>query len=119
MQRTVLVLALLGMTLSGNAREFPADEHGNVNVNVIDRQVIVNDQVVDTLEPGEAISVGNIDVDMDDDAMESDLDHEIEVDLDDDEISVDMGEEGISVDVDDEISVDMKGLIGDLIGGDE
>ncbi|MCH9739780.1 MAG: hypothetical protein K0U38_02925, partial [Epsilonproteobacteria bacterium] len=113
-RKSLALSIVLLFTLVIEAREYPTDKNGNVNVNVIDRQVIVNDKVVDVLEPGEPIEV-----DVDDIGVDLD-DEKIGVDVEDD-VSVRMGRD-IAVDVDDEISVNLGGLgdfVGSIIGDDD
>jgi len=60
MRTTLLPLVLISMvftTLVASAKDYTVDRSGNLNVNVIDRQVIVNDKVVGTVDEGEPITI--------------------------------------------------------------
>jgi hypothetical protein len=127
-QEIIGLIFSIGMILTStsllNAKEYPRDRNGNVNVNIIDGVVVANDRVESVIHQDETIS---IDVDGDtyeDYGVSVDDEVDIQVDsagygisVDNDEISVDIGHGGIGINVDDEISVDIGGLldIGSLI----
>ena len=127
-QEIIGLIFSIGMILTStsllNAKEYPRDRNGNVNVNIIDGVVVANDRVESVIRQDETIS---IDVDGDtyeDYGVSVDDEVDIQVDsagygisVDNDEISVDIGHGGIGINVDDEISVDIGGLldIGSLI----
>jgi hypothetical protein len=110
-QEIIGLIFSIGMILTStsllNAKEYPRDRNGNVNVNIIDGVVVANDRVESVIRQDETISI-----DVDGDTYE-----DYGVSVDDDEISVDIGHGGIGINVDDEISVDIGGLldIGSLI----
>jgi hypothetical protein len=52
-----ILLLILVSTVTLQAKDYEVDRNGNVNVNVIDRQVIVNGKVVRTLGKGERIKI--------------------------------------------------------------
>jgi hypothetical protein len=127
-QEIIGLIFSIGMILTStsllNAKEYPRDRNGNVNVNIIDGVVIANDRVESVIRQDETIPI-----DVDGDTYEDygvSVDDEVDIQgdsagygisVDDDEISVDIGHGGIGINVDDEISVDIGGLldIGSLI----
>ncbi len=129
-QKIIGLIFSIGMILTSisllDAKEYPRDRNGNVNVNIIDGVVVDNNRVQSVVRQGETVSV---DVDGDnyedygvsvDDEVDIQVDSEgYGISVDDDEISVDIGHEGIGINVDDEISVGIGGLdIGSLIMDD-
>jgi hypothetical protein len=129
-QKIIGLIFSIGMILTFisllDAKEYPRDRNGNVNVNIIDGVVIVNDRVESVVRQDETISI-----DVDDDSYEDygvSVDDEVDIQVesegygisvDDDEISVDIGHGGIGINVDDEISIGIGGLdIGSLIMDD-
>ena len=117
-QKFIGLIFSIGMILTSisllDAKEYPRDKNGNVNVNIIDGVVIDNNRVQSVVRQGETVSV-----DVDD---EMDIEVESEgygISVDNEEISVDIGDEGIGINVGDEISVGIDGLdIGSLIMDD-
>ncbi len=78
-------------TLLG-AQEQVVERNGNLNVNVIDRKVIVNDKVVKTIPEGEPISVegGGMGADIDGDKIGAKI-GDMGVKIDGDSIGVNVG----------------------------
>ena len=53
-------IALIALVISSlDAREYEYDRDGNVNVNIIDREVTVNDEQVGIISSVERVSIGN------------------------------------------------------------
>ena len=129
-QKIIGLIFSIGMILTSisllDAKEYPGDRNGNLNVNIIDGVVVDNNRVQSVVRQGETVSV---DVDGDsyedygvsvDDEVDIQVDSEgYGISVDDDEISVDIGHGGIGINVDDEISIGIGGLdIGSLIMDD-
>ena len=97
-----LAMTLLMVSIGSlDAREYSGDKNGNVNVNIVDRVVTVNDEVVGVVRSGEGVSVNvdDIDVDMGRDGYGVNID---------DDMDMRMGDDGFGIDVDDEVSVSTK-----------
>ncbi len=109
----VISIATLG---SLYAKDYEVDKNGNVNLNIIDRKVIVNGKVVKRIPKGEPIkaNVGNIGASIDDrggrDNLNAHVGKNIGASIKGDSLSANVG--GIRAKIDgDNISVDIGSLL--------
>ncbi|MCK4441879.1 MAG: hypothetical protein KAU90_07710 [Sulfurovaceae bacterium] len=107
-------LILLSMvTISSiQAKDYQADKNGNVNVNIVDRKVIVGNKVVRTIPKGEAIKadVGRSSASIDKDKLKANVGKDIGAKIDGENISANVG--GISAKINGEnISVNIGSIL--------
>ena len=84
----IALISLLFTSL--DAREYEHDRNGNLNINIIDRDVIINNEPVGTISSVERISVDEYEIGIDEhDEIEVEME-ELEVIVGDD-VSIDIG----------------------------
>jgi len=100
-------------TLSfAQAKDYEVDKNGNVNVNIVDRKVIVNDKVVRTIPKGEPIKVkvGSTGASVDKDKLKANVGKNIGVKIDGDNMSANVGGIGANINGDN-IGVDIGSVL--------
>ncbi|MCK4441027.1 MAG: hypothetical protein KAU90_03415 [Sulfurovaceae bacterium] len=92
------------------------DKNGNVNINIIDRKVIVNGKVVKTIPKGEPINitVGNTDTSIDKGKMKANVGKNIGAKIDNDSLSANVG--GIHANINgDSMNINIGSIVNDAL----
>jgi hypothetical protein len=120
MIKNVIYLSLL-LTTSIYSKDYEVNRNGNVNVNVIDRQVIVNGEVVETIPEDQPIDikVDNLGVKVNDKSIKSNVGEEVHAGISEDAIGANVGDDiGVKIDKN-SINANVEGIsvgLGNIIG---
>jgi len=111
----LILLSIVTLT-SIQAKDYEVDKNGNVNLNIIDRKVIVNGKVVRTIPKGEPItaSIGETSASIDKDRLSANVGKDIGAKIDGDNISANIGGIGAKIE-NDNISVDIGSILKSAI----
>ncbi len=84
------------------AKDYEIDKNGNINVNIVDRKVIVNDKVVRTIPKGEPVKVniGSTGASIDKDKLKANVGKDIGAKIDGDNMSANVGGIGAKIEGD-------------------
>jgi hypothetical protein len=106
-----ILLALATIT-STQAKDYEIDKNGNVNVNIVDRKVIVNDKVVRTIPKNQPVkvNVGNTGASIDKDRLKANVGKDIGAKIDGDNMSANVGGIGAKIE-NDNIKVDIGSVL--------
>jgi hypothetical protein len=98
------------------AKDYEVDKNGNVNVNVIDRKVIVNGKVVRTIPKGEPIkvNVGSNSASIDKDKLNANVGKDIGAKIDGDNMSAKVGGIGAKINGN-SIGVNIGGILNNAL----
>jgi uncharacterized protein (UPF0335 family) len=93
------ILLSLATLVFAQAKDYEVDKNGNVNINVIDRKVIVNGKVVRTIPKDEPIEVKveNTGASIDKDKLKANVGKDIGAKIDGDNISANVGDIGAKI----------------------
>jgi len=111
----LILLSIVTLTFI-QAKDYEVDKNGNVNLNIIDRKVIVNGKVVRTIPKGEPIkaTVGDTSASIHKDRLNANIGGDIGARIDGDNMSANVG--GIVVKIkNDNISIDIGSIINSAI----
>jgi hypothetical protein len=110
------VLLFLAIFSSLQAKDYEIDKNGNINVNIVDRKVMVNDKVVRTIPKDKPVNVtiGNTNASINKDRLKANVGRNIGAKIDDDKMSANIGGIGAKIDGDN-ISVDIGTLLNNAI----
>ncbi len=128
-KKTISLSLLLLSTTLINAQEYHADKNGNVNINIIDKKIMVNDKVVGRVKPNEptVVNVDDVGVNLDREHIGVGVGDDVGVNLDRGQIGVGVGDDvGVNLDrghvgvgVGDDVGVNLdRGHIGVQTGDD-
>ncbi len=129
-KKTISLSLLLLSTILLNAQEYHADKNGNVNINIIDKKIMVNDKVVGRVKPNEptVVNVDDVGVNLDREHIGVGVGDDVGVNLDRGHIGVQTGDDvsvkvdkDVKVKVGNDVSVNVGGLgrlIGSMMGDD-
>jgi len=111
----LILLSIVTLT-SIQAKDYEVDKNGNINVNIIDRKVIVNGKVVRTIPKGEPIkaTVGNTSASIHKDRLNANVDKDIGARIDGDNMSANVGGIGVKIE-NDNISIDIGSVLESAI----
>ena len=106
------ILLSLATITSTQAKDYEIDKNGNVNVNIVDRKVIVNDKVVRTIPKNQPIkvNVGNTGASIDKDRLKANVGKDIGAKIDGDNMSANVGGIGAKIE-NDNIKVDIGSVL--------
>jgi hypothetical protein len=106
------ILLSLATITSTQAKDYEIDKNGNVNVNIVDRKVIVNDKVVRTIPKNQPVkvNVGNTGASIDKDRLKANVGKDIGAKIDGDNMSANVGEIGAKIE-NDNIKVDIGSVL--------
>ena len=111
----LILLSMITLT-SIQAKDYEVDKNGNVNLNIIDRKVIVNGKVVRTIPKGEPIkaTVENNSASIHKDKLNANVGKDIGAKIDGDNIRANVG--GITAKIGNEnISINIGSLLNSVI----
>jgi len=106
------ILLSLATITSTQAKDYEIDKNGNVNVNIVDRKVIVNDKVVRTIPKNQPVkvNVGNTGASIDKDRLKANVGKDIGAKIDGDNMSANVGGIGAKIE-NDNIKVDIGSVL--------
>lgn len=106
------ILLSLATITSTQAKDYEIDKNGNVNVNIVDRKVIVNDKVVRTIPKNQPVkvNVGNTGASIDKDRLKANVGKDIGAKIDGDNLSANVGGIGAKIEGD-TIKVDIGSIL--------
>jgi len=111
----LILLSIVTLT-SIQAKDYEVDKNGNVNVNIIDRKVIVNGKVVRTIPKGEPINanIGNSSASIHKDRLKANVGRDIGARIDGNNMSANVGGIGAKIE-NDNISIDIGSILKSAI----
>jgi hypothetical protein len=111
MLKNFILLSLATVTAI-QAKDYEIDKNGNVNVNIVDRKVIVNDKVVRTIPKNQPVKVhvGETEASIDKDKLKANVGKDIGAKIDGDNLSANVGGIGAKIEGD-TIKVDIGSIL--------